>query len=121
MLKGVLIAESLKAGTVLDGLSLQVTRITRSAPGNTTSDQASVWTLIEFEASDDEETTLSAMLADALDSPGWYADFHSEEVSVVVFPGRVFRYRRGDSTARAEAEAYARTMQIPDSQLDWPD
>jgi hypothetical protein len=41
--------------------------------------------------------------------------------SFIVFPGRGFRYRRGESSGRAEAEAYARSVGIPESQLDWPD
>ena len=39
--------------------------------------------------------------------------------TVVIFPGRVFRYPRGEQAARAEAEAYAATLGIPAPQLDW--
>jgi hypothetical protein len=34
--------------------------------------------------------------AEVLDQPGWYADFHSPAESFVVFPGRIFRYPRGE-------------------------
>ncbi len=37
----------------------------------------------------------------------------------VIFPGRVFRYPRGDHAARTEAEAFAVTLGIPAPQLDW--
>ena len=38
----------------------------------------------------------------------------------VVFPGRIFRYPRGDDVGRAEAETHGRQLAIPESQLDWP-
>ena len=50
---------------------------------------------------------------------GWYADFTSSDHHVVVFAGRVFRYRRGDAAAQAEARAYGRSLGVPDHQLDW--
>ena len=53
-----------------------------------------------------------------LDSPGWYTNFDTPDDTVVIFPGRVFRYPRGDDAARAEAEAFAATLGIPASQLD---
>jgi hypothetical protein len=37
----------------------------------------------------------------------------------VVFPGRIFRYQRGDDTGRAEAQAHGRKLAIPEPQLDW--
>ena len=39
--------------------------------------------------------------------------------SFVVFPGRIFRYSRGDKAGRADAEAYGRQLAILESQLDW--
>jgi hypothetical protein len=39
----------------------------------------------------------------------------------VVFAGKVFRYPRGNSAGRAEAQEYARSMGIPEAQLDWAD
>jgi hypothetical protein len=37
-----------------------------------------------------------------------------------VFPGRVFRYPRGDQASRAQAQAYGRQLAIPEPHLDWP-
>jgi hypothetical protein len=39
----------------------------------------------------------------------------------VIFPERVFRYRRGDQDARAAAQQHGRTLAIPEPQLDWTD
>jgi hypothetical protein len=83
MIKGTLIAESMRAGTELSGVRLVTRKITRVA--------------------------------------GWYTDLHSTEETFVVYAGRVFRYPRGDSAGRAEAEAYGRSHGVPESQLDWPE
>ncbi len=40
---------------------------------------------------------------------------------IVVFHGRVFKYPTGDSTRRAEVEGYARSVGVPEAQLDWPE
>ena len=40
---------------------------------------------------------------------------------VVVFAGRIFRYRRGDHAGRAEAMGYGETVGVPGHQLDRPD
>ncbi|ONH27540.1 CHRD domain-containing protein [Pseudofrankia asymbiotica] len=120
MAAGVLIAESLRAGTDLDDVSLIVRKIQRSAPGNVTADQPPVWTLVFFDVADTEAEALATQLSDALAAPGWYVDLHTAQDSFIVFPGRVIRYRRGDPQGRAEAEEYGRAHGIPDSQLDWP-
>ena len=46
-------------------------------------------------------------------------NFQSPSESFVVFPARIFRYPRGDASGRAAAQAYGRSLAIPDPQLDW--
>ena len=94
MYSGVLILESLKVGTELDGIPLVVRRIRRSEVPGATAEQGLVWSLLDCEA--EEAERLAEVLAGVLDQPGWYADFHDAGEIFVVFPGRVFRYRRGD-------------------------
>jgi hypothetical protein len=120
MIHGVLIAESLRPDARLEGVDLVVRAIRRVVPTDTTTDQPPTWTLIEFEAAEASAASLARALAGALDRPGWYADFRSTRETFVVFPERVFRYPRGDSTRRDEARAFGRKLGIPDSQLDWP-
>lgn len=112
-----LILESLKVGTVLDGIPLTVTKVSRVGVEGTSADQPVVWSLVEFAVERGEE--LAEVLAGVLDAPGWYADFHDEHEIFVIFPGRVFRYRRGDDAARAEAKEFGRGLAIPEAQLDW--
>lgn len=120
MINGVLIAESLRVGAVLDDLRLTVTAMRRVRPDGMTADQPAVWTLIDFAADDGETDRLASAFADALDERGWYADFRTDAETVVVYPGRIFRYPRGDAAGRAAAQRYGRTLGIPEPQLDWP-
>jgi hypothetical protein len=121
MINGVLIAESLRAGTALEGIGLTTRKIQRSSPGNTTADQPRTWTIIHFEAAEADAGALAGKLAEILDQPGWYTDFRTPDEIFVVFPRRIFRYPRGDSAQRAEAEAHGRSLGIPEPQLDWPE
>jgi hypothetical protein len=119
MYEGTLIAESLRTGVTLDGLKLTVQKIARYAPGGITEDQPAIWTSIDFEVADGDAEALADWLAGTLDEPGWYANFQSAEVAFVVFPGKVFRYPRGDADGRASAQAHGRALGVPEPQLDW--
>ena len=119
---GVLIAESLRTGARLEGVMLTVRRIARDDDGDTGAGQPLTGTFIEFEAPLDEAEELAAALSRALDKRlGWYCDFRSPSETFVVFAERVFRYPRGDKDGRSQAEAHARSMGVPESQLDWPE
>lgn len=80
------------------------------------------WTFIEFQAEDDRAGELALKLADVLTAEGgWYADFAVGDDHVVVFAGKVFRYRKGDRAGRAEATEYGLAAGCPADQLDWED
>jgi hypothetical protein len=123
VLNGTLLAESLRIGAALDVAGLRVTRLCRrDVSASVTSAQPSVWTFLDFEAGDDVAGPLARSLADALLADGgWYADFTVGDDHVVVFAGRIFRYRRGDRAGRAAAVEYGRTVGVPDHQRDWTD
>ena len=123
MLKGALLAESLRVGAVLELPGLMLTRVARrDVSGSATAAQPAVWTFVEFEASDEVADRLADALARSLLAEGgWYANFTVGDEHVVVFAGRIFRHRRGDQSRRAEAEAYARQMGVPAGQMDWGD
>jgi len=119
MYEGALVAESLRPGVSLDELRLVVQAVHRVTPSDVTLDQPSVWTLLEYQLADADVDHLVAVLAAALDQPGWYADLRSPEETVVsTRPG--LPVCRGDLRARAAAIDHGRTLGIPDSQLDWP-
>ena len=119
MIEGTLITESLHVGTTLQNLTLTVRKISRYRAQGTTADQPDIWTTLDFEAAEAEAGDLAQTFAHALDQPGWYVNFQSPTESVIIFPGRIFRYPRGDKTGRAEAQAYGRQLGIPEPQLDW--
>lgn len=119
VLEGTLIAESLRAGTTLDGLNLTVRKISRYQVRGATPDQPGIWCALDFEADDADAEDLAQVFAGVLDQPGWYANFQSETESFIVYPDRIFRYPRGDRAGRAEAQAHGRQLGIPDPQLDW--
>jgi hypothetical protein len=88
---------------------------------NASPDQPQRWTLIDFEAPDSRAEALADAFAGALDRPGWYVDFVTTTDKCVVFSGRIFRYRRGDASGRAQAQAYALELGVPPAQIDWPE
>lgn len=120
-LRGVLIAESLRAGSAVAGVALTVTAVSRADVGDVDAGQPRTWTFLDFEASDEAADRLVDMLAGALERVGgWYCDFRSDNETFVVFAGRAFRYPRGDDAGRAAAVAYGRSVGVPEAQLDWP-
>ena len=121
VLRGGIICESLKPGTVLEGYDLRITRWSRFGVSDATEWQPSTWTLIEFEADADTSDALAQRLCKDLDAPGWYANWNTPDESVVVFPERVFRYKRGDKAGRRKAEKYGGDCGVPKTQLDWDD
>jgi hypothetical protein len=118
---GALVSESLREGAEL-ALPLRLRRISRFEVEDATSGQPGRWTLIEFSADDDLADEVADACAGALEeSGGWYADFHTPETKYVVFGGRVFRYPRGDDAGKRDAQQYARSVGVPETQLDWSD
>ncbi|WP_460810817.1 hypothetical protein [Microlunatus endophyticus] len=85
------------------------------------SGQPSIWTFVDFEGPNEIAVELAQALADALQPDlGWWADFTIDDVErVVVFAGKVFRYRVGDVSASAEAKAWGLAHGTPAAQLDW--
>jgi hypothetical protein len=119
---GGLIAESLRVGAVLEGLRMTVTKVWRADVGNVDVGQPRTWTFIDFEVDDEEIPRLAAALENGLDRVGgWYCDFRTATETFVVFSGRTLRYPRGDNDGRGAASTYARSVGVPEEQLDWPE
>jgi hypothetical protein len=121
MASGNLIAESLRVGASLQ-VSFEVQNISRSEAGDESAGQPRTWTFIAFEIQDGAADSLARSLEDALDAVGgWYCDFRTQDETFVTFAGRTFRYPRGAKAGRAEAAAYARSVGVPEAQIDWPE
>ena len=122
VVRGTLIAESLRLGAVLDGLALTTTKISRADLGDVDAGQPRTWTFIEFEIADDDAERLARALERSLQQVGgWYCDFRSDDETFVVFAGRTFRYPRGDASHRTAAVDYGQSVGVPAAQLDWPE
>jgi hypothetical protein len=118
--RGILLGESLRPGTVVDRPPVNVRRIWRAEAGDPNAGQPPVWTFIEFEVADALAGDLAQVLSGTLSATGgWYCSFASDDEMIVVFAGRSFRYRRGDDQARREVEDHARSVGVPEAQLDW--
>jgi hypothetical protein len=116
---GVLLAESLRTGAVIEGVPFLVRRVRRFEAGDPAAGQPRTWTFIEFVVADASAGLFADRAAAALAPGPWYCDLHSDDEVVVVFADRVFRYARGDSRARRDVEAHARSVGVPEAQVDW--
>jgi hypothetical protein len=120
MISSYVIAESMRAGSSIEGVPLSLTKVERYAVSSATADQPGEWTLIHFEFEDGElERVISALAGVLKEEGGWYTEVTLAEEKIVIFAGKVFRYASGDATARAEAQAHGREHGVPESQLDW--
>ncbi|WP_049797436.1 hypothetical protein [Kribbella flavida] len=102
MIEGRLLMESLRIGADLVVPGLRVARLARvDVSGSVSATQPDVWGFVDFEAGDELADELAEALAAVLRiEDGWWADFTVGDDHVVVFAGKVFRYRKGDSAAR---------------------
>jgi len=119
---GVIIAESLRVGSVLEGVNLAVSKVSPADACDLEAGQPRTWTYLDFEADDADAGALATALEDVLEREGgWYCDFRNDTETFVVFAGRTFRYPRRDKSGRGAAADYARSVGVPEPQLDWPE
>jgi hypothetical protein len=117
--RGVLIGESIRLNASVR-VPFEVTGITRFPAPEESAGGPPCWTFIEFEADYLAAEELASAFAACLDeSLPWYASYKSRDEMFVVFASRVFRYPLGMDEHRAEVEKYARSIGVPESQLDW--
>lgn len=116
---GTLVAESLAAEAVLD-VPLTLRRLQRIKIANPVSGQPGHWTMIDFSCPDDQADRFGDQLAAALANGPWFADFVLGDVRHVVFAGRRFAIHAGDREQRELAQAYGRSVGVPQAQLDCP-
>jgi len=114
--KGLLLLESLKDGGVLD--LVKVTKTEVWDVGNAVDWQPERWTAVSFEGESNRADKVAEAISRAI-KPAWYANFSTGTHVYVMFEDKVFRYVKGDAQARAEAQSYAISVGIAESQIDW--
>ena len=120
MFAGRLILESLMLGTDIRTPGLRIDRIIRVPVTGATSNQPDEWSMIDFRGPDEAAERFTQQIAAVLDPEHhWYADFRIGADHVVIFPGKIFRYRTGDAAGHARAVQYGLELGIPETQLDW--
>jgi hypothetical protein len=114
--KGILLKESLKDESVLEILEIVKTETWNVK--NTADYQPDVWTAVYFEGEAGKADETAERLSGALKSR-WYINFSVNNKVYMMFPERVFKYKKGDKKEREKIKDYARSLNIPESQLDW--
>jgi len=117
MLKGLILKESLEDARVL--ALVHITRTESWHVNNAAQNQPATWTALSFEADEDQADSLTGQLSRSLNAQGWYVNASTTTHVYVIFPGKVFKYRKGDAARRESAKRYGRSINIPESQLDW--
>jgi hypothetical protein len=121
MASGYILVEGMRPGSRLEGLPLTLRAIERRLPrSDAAPDQPSVWTTVEFDFPDEDAERIAQAFSEVLgERGGWYTDFTVGGETFVVFANRIFRYPSGDEAGRTEAQAYGRSVGVPETQLDW--
>jgi len=117
MLNGLLLKESLTNTSILE--LVRVTKTESWQVSNATVNQPAVWTALSFEADESQADAIAEKLSQALNPQGWYINASTATQVYVIFPNKVFRYRKGDHIQKDEAKRYGQSISIPESQLDW--
>jgi hypothetical protein len=115
MFVGTIIEQCLAGRAVLDLVDV-ISTITVDVP-HAVAGQPAQWTLTEFQT-DEPDVVAERLARDLLRGP-WYVDFQDDIEVFVVFHQRVIRYDHGDTDALHAAREYARSVGVPESQLDW--
>jgi len=117
MFSGLLIKESLRDRSVLDRLRIvkeESWDIDDAAEG-----QSPVWNVAWFEIEEDFIDEMTEALSEALEPGKWFLEISNDDTMIVVFPGKVFSYKKGDEAGREAVEEFGRSIGIPEHQLDW--
>jgi hypothetical protein len=114
---GLLLKESLAVEEILE--RLHVTKVELWEVKNAVSWQPKVWTAVSFEVEDSQAEEISQALSRAFKPQAWYINASTQTDVYVIFPNKVFKYRKGDQAHREEAKRFGRSIGVPESQLDW--
>lgn len=114
---GLLLKESLTDESVLDLVT--ILKIEKWDTDNASSLQPKIWTAIRFEGEENNLDKFVDKLSKSLKPKAWYITIKFGGKEYVVFPNKIFSYVVGDKKTKSEAQVFARSIEVPESQLDW--
>ena len=117
MFKGLIILESLTNPDFVN--TLKVSKHETWNVENSAKDQPSVWNVLNIEIQSKDIKEVVQKLSSLLKKGKWYINIDDSKVFYIIFRDKVFKYSEGDSATREAAKAYARGLEIPESQIDW--
>src|ERR1039457_4522614 len=95
---GLLLKEGLPDVNVLELVHIAKTESWQVS--NAAAYQPTVWTAVSFEAGDRQADVIADKLSQALKLRGWYITAFSATHDYVLFPSKVFKYRKDDRRQR---------------------
>ena len=115
-LTGLLLLQSLRDEQVPESLTiLKMEMWVIDEPADFQSER---WIAVTFEGDAAQADAIAEEISRRM-KPRWYADFTTDEHVYVIFTDKVFKYPKGDRVRRAETQAYAVAVGVPETQLDW--
>lgn len=115
--RGLLLKEGLKDESVLEMLT--ITKTEKWDVKNAEGGQPKQWTAIYFEVDRKKIDETAVYLSKALKPREWYLSMSAGDINFVVFPNKIFKYKKGDIVEKTNAVEYGKTIGIPESQLDF--
>jgi hypothetical protein len=114
---GTVILESLLSDSVLNFVDVK-NRETADLT-DPLADQAPTVTVITFKIGDDMASAVADEISRNLKAKYWYADISHEYEKIVIFQNKVVRFAPKETEKRQKAFDYAKSLTIPESQIDF--
>lgn len=120
MFTGVIIEESLQSADVLAKCNV-VNTVVEPVTEKHRTPWVNQWTLHTVEVDEAVAEEVAALLAEVIhtEPSAWYADFKSDAVHYVIYPGKVFVIDRTNAEQYEAASNYGIALGIPDYQVDF--
>lgn len=119
MFTGLIIKEGMRPDTMLEEIGLRIVKTKRWIIGERATEfQPKIWHAIFVEGAEERIDSVANKISRTL-LPKWYANFSDTTTEYVVFPGKVFKHKKGDKEDATEAIEYGRSLGLPEHQLDW--
>ncbi|MDD5192849.1 MAG: hypothetical protein PHH54_02485 [Candidatus Nanoarchaeia archaeon] len=113
---GLLLRESLRDLGVLK--LVRITKEDKWDVDNAADFQPKIWNAVEFEGDAEKAEEIAEKMSKAM-NPRWYMNIGTKKEEFVIFLNKIFKYSEGDEEGKKKAQEYARSLNIPESQIDW--